>query len=655
MSITETWLKGYITDSQVQIPDYNVYRADRSAIRKGGALLFVHNTLTVSRESYSDDSVCQCALLNIDSLNTVVASVYRPPGTKLSSFKKVLMSIQAYLDDSGNHDVYITGDFNLPNIDWETLNIGSELGVNGTLSAQALLDFMSGNFLTQVVDKPTRDNNILDLVLTNVPNYVADIESTETRLSDHNLVCAQLAFDARSNTPRGHMQKPVEDGTFFGLNLHKADMDSIAGELDKVDWEALKTTCPENDSGAAFAELIRAKTLEVCAMFTPKKSEQTVSPYQLSRNRKILNRKRRKLKCRQKSLKQVQPDSPRLRNIEDELSILAVKIRDAIEDDISSRERKAVECVKSNPRYFYSYAKKFSKLKSNIGPIKDGDGALHHEPEKMAQLLQEQFSSVFSNPENTDLKDTTNTLPKIPSSFNSFEFNEDDIIEAINEIDPNSSTPNNDIPAKVIKACKSSLAKAFTLLWKDSYDNSNIPQCFKNQFIAPIYKKDSKLDPANYRPISLTSHVIKIFERVVRKNLVRYLEENNLLSSKQHGFRKGRSCLTQLLKHYDTILNNYLNNTETDVIYLDYAKAFDKVDHQLLLKKLHHYGIGGKVYDWIEQFLLDRTQTVVVDGLIHSLVAFEISGVTQGTVLGPHTFPTICQRPGIQNTTFQNQ
>ena len=84
------------------------------------------------------------------------------------------------------------------------------------------------------------------------------------------------------------------------------------------------------------------------------------------------------------------------------------------------------------------------------------------------------------------------------------------------------------------------------------------------------------------------------------KNLVRYLEDNNLLSNKQHGFRKGRSCLTQLLKHYVKILNNYLNNAGTDVIHLDYAKAFDKVDHQILLKKLHHYGIGGKVYDWIK-------------------------------------------------------
>ena len=105
-----------------------------------------------------------------------------------------------------------------------------------------------------------------------------------------------------------------------------------------------------------------------------------------------------------------------------------MRIRDSIEGDLSARERKAVECVQNNPRYFFSYAKKFSKLRSNIGPLKDGNGTLHHDPEKMAQLLQEQFSSVFSNPENTELKDTTNSLPEISSTFNSFDFNEEDII-----------------------------------------------------------------------------------------------------------------------------------------------------------------------------------------------------------------------------------
>ena len=119
--------------------------------------------------------------------------------------------------------------------------------------------------------------------------------------------------------------------------------------------------------------------------------------------------------------------------------------------------------------------------------------------------------------------------------------------------------------------------------------------------------------------------------------MVSYLEDNFLLSNKQHGFRKGRSCLTQLLSHYDAILRNLNSEDETDVIYLDFSKAFDKVDHGLLLKKLKHYAIGGKLLDWIREFLVNRKQIVSVDG-IHSEPADVLSGVPQGTVLGPLLF-----------------
>ena len=124
-------------------------------------------------------------------------------------------------------------------------------------------------------------------------------------------------------------------------------------------------------------------------------------------------------------------------------------------------------------------------------------------------------------------------------------------------------------------------------------------------------------------------------------NLVEFLEKNNLFSSKQHGFRKGRSCLTQLLQHMDFLFQNYLDNSETDVIYLDYAKAFDKVDHSILLEKIKAYGIEGKVYTWIEQFLCGRTQTVIVDGK-KSVTLPVLSGVPQGTVLGANPFSALC-------------
>ena len=142
---------------------------------------------------------------------------------------------------------------------------------------------------------------------------------------------------------------------------------------------------------------------------------------------------------------------------------------------------------------------------------------------------------------------------------------------------------------------------------------------------------------ANYRPVSLTAHEVKIFERIIRNKIMDFLEANSSLSINQHGFRKGRSCLTQLLKHQQFSLRNLLENNETDSIFLDFAKAFDKVDLQILFKKLKNIGISGTLLKWITDFLTERTQVVSVDGFL-SYIANVLSGVPQGTVLGPLLF-----------------
>ena len=218
------------------------------------------------------------------------------------------------------------------------------------------------------------------------------------------------------------------------------------------------------------------------------------------------------------------------------------------------------------------------------------------------------------------------------------EINETKIKKTIDKLKASKSQGPDQIHPKLIKECKDSLTKPLEILFKKSMENSQIPKIWKQGNVTAIFKNGKKTKAENYRPISLTSVPGKLLERLIRDEIVKQMEVNNLFSAAQHGFVTGKSCSTQFILELMEELTEALDsNEDVNIIYLDFAKAFDKVPHKRLLKKLWGYGIRGKVHSWIKEFLTDRSQKVVIEGKSSDSANIS-SGIPQGSVLGPILF-----------------
>ena len=621
IGLSETWLNDK-SHHPYSIVNYDFIFKNRQEKTGGGVALYVRN----SYDYIIHESISLCTdyfeslfieLHMPNRKNIIIGIIYRPPNSNSRNFLDYLSEL---LDNDifVNKDCFLLGDFNI-----NLLN-------NDNVSLEFLETFMSASFLP-LISKPTRhvtnSSTLIDNIFSNIlPHPKSYIILSD--ITDHFPVLTYFTFS--------HPPKSIENQD-LSRNISNENVLRLINSLQLVDWSDVLSSDDVDLSYDTFCKILNDN---FDTFLVPRKSHSNDYkrcprlPWISKALLRCINRKNN-LYYRYKL------------EGNDHLKNKYISYKNTLTKLLRSAKRtyfsKRLESCKNDMKNTWKVIKEAmnsTNNKSTIDKIKSND-TLIDDPVSISNIFNSYFSQIGNNlaskiPQSN--KNFTEFLgPANDNSIFLLPTNRMEILKIVSGLPNKKSSGHDNINYAIIKKIILPIANPLAHIFNLSLLQGRVPSSMKIAKVIPLFKRGDKYDVNNYRPISLLSSFSKILEKIVYKRTLSFINHNNIFSDVQFGFRERHSTVHALLTFIDKAAHSIDNSSHMIGIFLDFSKAFDTINHDILLSKLSHYGVRGKALEWFRSYLSNRKQYVSLNNNVSSFCDINC-GVPQGSILGPLLF-----------------
>ena len=615
--VNETLCDKTVHDSELQLHGYNILRKDRKR-DGGGVALYINDAFIFKRRDDLADVNIECIWAEITPPHRspiLVCAVYNPNG-KDAEFSKRL-SVMLSNASIGDNEIVVLGDFNCD----FTPNVNSKEVKD--------LKFVSDmHQLHQLITLPTRvtshSKTIIDLFFTSKPELYENSGVIQTAISDHFMIYA-----IRSCKPIKGKHKTIDYRCY-----KKFDEEAFLDDLCNVSWKDIEKFDNVNDAVDLWQQMFST----IVDKHVPKKSKRVKAKPTPWLNRNITSHMSTRDYLHRKAIQSNEVSDW------DAYKAYRNKVTGMIRRAKENYCKQSVSQCSNDSKKMWKALNEFMPSKASPSPnsiiVED---EVCNSNDAISNGFNKHFSSVASKLIDTCSSDKCNDdnvqtssnkastkllLPNISSEFVSREIDHMSIKKAAGL---------DDISCKILKIAKPAIVHSLTYLMNMSLNTGVFPHAWKEAKIIPLHKGGDLSDTNNYRPIAILPVISKIIEKAVHKHVYSYMSEHNMISKHQSGFRPFHSTETCLVDMVNNWVHNMNAGTLTGVAFIDLRKAFDTVNHDILLRKINDLGASSVALKWFESYLSGRYQRVYFKGSLSDALPIT-TGVPQGSILGPLFF-----------------